>query len=198
MRPAAEPAPLHRVFILSWIMARAFTRHRPGAIMAYPLSLLIVGFSALRRQLYESSDGHGMVVFGRFRLLHEIIAGVLLALLFMAALVLVVGNDGPMGIGLAALLWLPFIVGLWQMSAGSLSATPTGPETPVGERWQVAALAQRPGTSMSALLLTRNLMGTLPRGAVAVAAADDDDLLAACERFGFTRGKGRRVFRVVT
>lgn len=92
-------------------------------------------------------------------------------------------------------MWLPFFLGLTQLHSGSLSMTPVGPETPRGDRWQVAALAQHPDTRLSALLLTRRLLASLTPGSVVVAAAADDRLQGAYQRFGFTRGDAKRVYR---
>lgn len=115
-----------------------------------------------------------MVIFGRFRIRNEVGAAALLFLAVMLSVALLGTTIGPRGISLTTLVWVPFALGLTQLNAGALSMTPVGPETPPGDRWQVAALAQRPGTRLSALLLTRRLLTALPRGAVAVAAAADD------------------------
>lgn len=47
------------------------------------------------------------------------------------------------GINLTTLAWLPFALGLSQLRTGALSITPAGPKAPQGDRWQIAALAQR-------------------------------------------------------
>lgn len=196
MKATPTPAPTCRLFALAWLMSEAFTKHQPGAILAYPVCLLTVGIYLPRKQVYETADGNGMVIFGRFRIRNEVGAAALLFLAVMAAVVLLGTTIGPWGISLTTLVWAPFALGLTQLNSGALSMTPVGPETPPGARWQVAALAQRPGTRLSALLLTRRLLATLPRGAVAVAAAADDRLLDAYERFGFIRGKAKRVYLI--
>lgn len=196
MKTGPAPARLRRLFALAWLMSQAFTKHQPGAILAYPVTLLTVGIYLPRRQVYETEDGTGMVIFGRFRISNELSAAALVFLAFLGVAVLTGVTIGPWGLNVTALLWLPFALGLAQLESGALSMTPVGPETPRGERWQVAALAQRPDTRLSAVLLTRRLLGSLPSGAVAVAAAADDRLLEAYQRLGFTKGKRKRVYLV--
>lgn len=198
MSSRPTPARLRRAFTLAWLLSQAFTRHLPGAILAYPVCLLTVGIYLPHRQVYQTDDGAGMVIFGRFRIRNEVVAAALLFFRVIEAIVLLGGRFGPLGITLVTLLWLPFAVGLTQLNSGALSMTPVGPETPPGDRWQVAALAQRPGSRLSALLLARRLLSSLPAGAVAVAAAADERLVAAYERFGFTRGKAKRVYVVTS
>lgn len=59
MSPRPTPAPLRRAFALAWLMSQAFTKHQPGAILAYPVCLLTVGIYLPRRQVYETDDGTG-------------------------------------------------------------------------------------------------------------------------------------------
>ena len=66
----------------------------------------------------------------------------------------------------------------------------TGRETPKGRIVALTSLAQRPGTAMSALLLTRRLIERARPGDILVACAASEDLAAAYERFGFTRVPG--------
>lgn len=197
MSPRPAPAPLRRAFALAWLMSQAFTKHQPGAILAYPVCLLTVGIYLPRRQVYETGDGTGMVIFGRFRIRNEVGAAGLLCLAVLAAVALLGVTVGPWGISLANLVWLPFALGLTQLNQGALSMTPVGPETPTGDRWQIAALAQRPDTRLTALLLARKLLGSLPSETIVVAAAADDRLRAAYERCGFARGKAKRVYFTV-
>lgn len=79
----------------------------------------------------------------------------------------------------------------------TLPRSPVGKETPPGSRWLVANLAQKPGTEMSAVLLTRALIRTVPRGSVLVATAASEPRADDYQRLGFTRGRGRRVYRVL-
>jgi hypothetical protein len=77
------------------------------------------------------------------------------------------------------------------------AATVVGRGTPKGQRWVLAALAQRPGTRLTAVLLAKDLVEKLPSGAVLVAAAADEDLLARYLRLGFTEGHKRRLHRII-
>lgn len=199
MSRTLQPAGLSRVFSIGWLMSLGFTKGRVGAVLAYPLCLLTVAVYAPRGQVYESPDRDGMVIFGRYRLWVELVAG---ALIFVAGTLIafsLIPVVGPATVGVVAvffslLLWL----GIAQMGSAAMAGTPVGSETPKGDRWQTAALAQRPGTRFSALLLTRQLIDSLPTGDIAVAAAADDRLLHAYEKFGFTAGKSRRVYRVAS
>lgn len=42
--PTTKPKPAgpHRIFPLAWLMARAFTKNKKSAVVAYPVSLLCV------------------------------------------------------------------------------------------------------------------------------------------------------------
>lgn len=198
MHVPPRPAPLARVVSLSWLMARAFTKHRFGATLALPLCLLTLVTYVPRRQVFESPDRNGMVIFWPFKLWVEILCAALIFGGGMTLLVSLIPVVGPLPVAVGAFAFSVLIaVGATQMGSGAMTLSPVGPETPKGQRWQVAALAQRPGTSMPALLLARELISTLPTGTVAVAAAADDKLLTAYERFGFNAGKSRRVYRLV-
>lgn len=192
-----RPAPLHRVFGLAWLMTRAFTRGRANAVSAYPFCLLIALISGAMGQLYESEDGHGVVIFGRHRLwLEALIAGVIF-LLGMTLVFVMIPVIGPAPVAVvSSLVGLAFVLGIAQLAPGAQSTTPVGAETPAGDRWQVGGLAQRPGTRLSALVLARRLIGSAPTGTVIVAGAADDQLLTAYERFGFTRGRSKRVYLI--
>lgn len=196
MKARPAPAPLRRGFALAWLMSRAFTNHNLGAVLAYPVCLLTVGIYLPRRQVYETDDGTGMVIFGRFRIHQELAAAGLVFLVIMGGVWLLGVTFGPWAIILVNAMWLPFFLGLAQLHSGSLSMTPVGPETPRGDRWQVAALAQHPDTRLSALLLTRRLLASLTPGSVVVAAAADDRLQSAYQRFGFTHGNAKRVYKI--
>lgn len=199
MSQAPRPAGLSRVFSIAWLMSLAFTKGRVRAGLAYPLCLFIGTIYAPRGQVYESPDGNGMVIFGPYRLWVELVAG---ALIFVAAMLvgfLLIPVLGPATMGVVSVVCsLALGLGIAQMGSGAMAATPVGSETPKGDRWQAAALAQRPGTRFSALLLTKQLMDSLPTGAIVVAAAADDRLLRAYQQFGFTAGKSKRVYRVAS
>lgn len=192
MKPA--PAPRHRFFALAWLMCCAFAPNRFLAVLSYPLALLILVPYAARRHIYEASDRNGMVVFGSFSMVKDtlIIAAVMVALFVLFSWAS--GFWGPVG-SLVFLMALTSILlaGLFAFGSSSMGV-PVGRETPRGYRYQVAALAQRPGTRLSALQLALQLRDSLPPGAVLVAVADNDRLLEGYTRLGFIPGGGRRVF----
>ena len=72
-----------------------------------------------------------------------------------------------------------------------------GPETPPGTRYAISALAQRPGTQMSAVLLAKALISCLPEDTVVIACARDDRLLMNYVRAGFAEGQDRRIYKVL-
>ena len=102
---------------------------------------------------------------------------------------------GMLGMLVYAALLVGAVIALVQPGGTTLSAS--GPETPKGDRWMVAALAQLPGTRMTAVMLARRLIEQAPPGSIIVAAAATDALLARYVRAGFTAGRARRVYRVV-
>lgn len=189
-----RPAPPRRFFAITWLMCRAFAPNRLLAVLAYPLGLLILVPYAARRHLYESADRNGLVVFGPFSLIKDtlIIAAVMAP--FFVLFSWASGIWGPTGslVFLVALTSI-LLAGLFAFGSSSMGV-PVGRETPKGDRYQIAALAQRPGTRLSALQLALQLRDSLPPGAVLVAVADNDRLLEAYTRLGFTHGGGRRVF----
>lgn len=174
-------------------MCRAFAPNRLLAVLAYPLGLLILIPYAVRRQLFETADRNGMVVFGRFSMVKDtvILAVVMSPLLVLNAWAPIAWS--PLS-GLVVLLVVTglLLVGFLVLGSSSMGV-PVGRETPKGDRYQIAALAQRPGTRLSAMQLALRLRDSLPVGAVLVAVADNDRLLESYLRLGFTRGRGRRV-----
>lgn len=198
--PEPRPAAVHRAGSLAWLLARAFTRGRVTAGFATPAAILILLPYLARRAVYESSDRDGMVIFCR----HRPVADVLLVMAVMAV-VLGIGGvaelllPGPWrgGLVFSGVVFGSLVVGMVLMRRGMPMADVVGPETPEGRRWAFMGLAQRPGTRYSALLLARRLLAGLEPGDVVVAAAADDRLVDAYERFGFTRTRFRRVHRVI-
>lgn len=189
-----EPAAWHRIFALTWLMCRAFARNRMMAMLAYPLGFLILIPYAVRGHLYETKDRHGMVVFGPYSMRKDaaILIAVLLPLYVLAYWSQIVWNPVIVLLVLIALVMV-LVAGLLVFGSTSMGV-PVGRETPKGDRYQIAALAQRPGTRLSALQLGLQLRDSLPAGAVLVAAADNDRLLRGYTRLGFTHGSGRRVY----
>lgn len=177
-------------------MSLAYTKSKPAALIAYPLCALTLAAYACRGQLFESRDGHGLVIFGRYRLWAELVTGIaMVAAMWLIGVVLAVAV-GPLVTGaMATIIGTVLIGGLICLGSG-MSANPTGAETPKGHRWQLAALAQRPDTRLSALQLSRSLVESAPPGVVIIAEAADDRLLSAYERLGFIRGRKRRVYKL--
>lgn len=169
-------------------------------MFATPAALLILVPYLVRRAVYESVDRDGMVMFCRHRPALDV-----LLVLCLGAIILAIGDaadlllPGSRGGGLvfAGAVFGAVVVGVALMSRGLPMADIVGPETPEGRRWALMGLAQRPGTRYSALLLARRLIAGLGPGDVVVAAAANDRLADAYERFGFTRTGYRRVHRVI-
>lgn len=175
-------------------MCRAFAPNRFLAVLAVPLGLLILMPYAVRRQLFETDDRNGMVVFGPLSMVKD---AVILAVVMSPLLVLNAWAPiawGPIS-GLVVLLVVTGLLLVRFLVLGSSSmGVPVGRETPKGDRYQIAALAQRSGTRLSAVQLALRLRDSLPVGAVLVSVADNDRLLESYVRLGFTRGRRHRVY----
>ena len=192
---------------LGRLMAGAFTGGRAASVLATPAAVVSLAPYALRGVLWETPDGDGMVVFGRHRPVLDVVLAVGLMLLGFAVgavvLALVASVAGPIGLLVALMILLVLfgligVGGLLLLAASASALTSTvGRETPEGRRWSVMALAQRPGTRLSALLLTRRLVERVPAGDVVVAVAGTPELAAGYERLGFVRGRGARVHLAV-
>lgn len=197
------PAPPHRAPALAWLMAHAYAPNRALAVLAYPLALAVTLTYQLRRGVYESADHHGMVIVARWRPGLDAVLVIGLILAGYAALGLLAGPlsflHPLLGPGVFAVAGLLGVAGAFVLAQGQQSATPIARDTPHGgDRWQVAALAQRPGTRLSALLLTRHVVATVvPAGDVLVAAAGTERLEQAYIRAGFTPVGRRRLYRIV-
>lgn len=73
-----------------------------------------------------------------------------------------------------------------------------GPETPEGQRWEIAGLAQLPGTRLTGIQLALRALDTAPlAGSVVVATANSADLYRQYQAFGFTDGPEHHVHRVI-
>ena len=197
-----ESAPASRAFSLAWLMGLAFSHNRAAAIVAFPVALMTIVACMLRRGVYATRDRNGMVILVRWSPLADIIAACVIITLTYVAIGVVAA--------VAFLAWVPLgliIVGtsvLWILAgavifaSGAQTLSPVCEATPEGlGRWHVSALAQRPGTRLSALLLLRQLVGAVPPGHVLVASAGSDDLLNSYVRLGFTSGSKRRVFKIL-
>lgn len=196
-REKPSPASPTRIFALGWLMSRAFTSNRVAAVLAYPLCVLVLIPYALRGHLYETADHNGMVVFGRYSLLADMT--IMLAVVFPVGVGwgLLGGAVGGTIFLIASIVVVVLLaIGALSMGGGMSAQQPTGPEAPKGARFLIAALAQRPGTSFSALQLGLRLTNSAPSGAVMVAVAAHERLLQGYLGLGFTRGRGNRVYRV--
>lgn len=193
------PASWGRLPALAWLLSKAFTRNRLLAILAAPAALLTLLPYALRKTVYESRDRNGMVIFGRYRPVADVLLAIPFALLIIVVMFTAVGlvgaSFGFIGLFVALIGVGGFVIGALSMSSASSLTAAVGPETPAGPRWTVMALAQRPGTCLSALLLTRGLIRSLPKGSTVVAVTGSDELAAGYARLGFVRGKGPRIYR---
>lgn len=178
-------------------MARAFTKNKPSAVVAYPVSLLCVTPYGLMGGLYETQDRDGMVIFARQ---HWWVMALMVALIGVGSAVLsalIIASLGLLygSIILAAAITVT-VSGVVAMGSGATLGISVGPETPKGRRYEIAGLAQRPGSRLSAVQLALRLINTTPPGSVIVATAASDELQAQYERLGFTAGESRRVYKV--
>ncbi|MCI2957196.1 hypothetical protein MN032_05785 [Agromyces atrinae] len=187
----------------AWVMSRAFAKNRTLAILAWPTALLTLLPYALRRTIYLSDDRTGMVIVARWRLVVDFALTFAIMLpLFVVLIVVAVAASSISSfgfLGVFAAFMILFAVGIATLTGRTSAFTfPVGSETPrSGPQWQVAGLAQLPGTRLSALLLARRVIRSLPPGSVVATVAASDELLDAYVRWGFTAGQNRRAFLVV-
>lgn len=187
-------------------MARAFTPHQAGAVLVFPWTLLAVLPAAVRGGFYLDLTRTGMVLLTPVRLtldmlvllpvLGAVIAGTTTGILLIAA---AAPEALPPLLGLVALLVVAGLAGvLFLLPARGSSAAPFGPETPPGPQWELAGLAQLPGTRLTAIQTARRVLATVPpSGAVVVAAANTATQYEQYQHLGFTGGQQRRVCRIV-
>lgn len=199
-----SPPPSRRVFRAAWVMARAYTPNLPVALLALPWCLVAVIPAALRRGLFLDRTGTGMVVLYRSALLLDTL--ILLPLIFPAmlaaiAVTMAFAAQLPLWATVAIVLVvialaMTGLVAIQPEKGGSM--VPWGPETPPGEKWELAGLAQLPGTRLTAVpLAMRAVREVPPEGAVVVATANTPEQYEQYQRLGFTGGPQRRVHRVV-
>lgn len=187
---------------LAWLMSRAFmARIHPTPVLAvavWPMYFLTLAPAVLLGGAYWR-DRDGMVIIHRYR---PLLDGLLVIVLMLAAVVAMFsllqfgGWAGWLLLVAAGWFWVSAILALVGNGMGT-PLTLVGRGTPKGRRWAVAGLAQRPGTRLTAVMLARDIIGSLPAGSVVLAAAADDKLLAGYLRFGFVQGSGRRCHMVV-
>lgn len=124
-------------------MAGAFSKNRLLAVLAYPTALLSLTPYAFRRQLYEAKDGNGMVVFGPYIPLKDVlIMAATMAGLFLAWMSLMHYLPQPIPEALLSIVAIAFLAGIVILGNGSLGL-PVGAETPRGNRVQVSALIRK-------------------------------------------------------
>ena len=200
-----RPRPSRRAFRAAWIMTRAFTPRWTVALLALPWALLAVLPGTLRGGLYLDATRTGMVLLQPINVALDLlvvlplmlpVAGVTFAALLIADSL----NALPVLLVLVGLLVGATLAGaLFLLPRRGASAVPTGPETPPSPRWELAGLAQLPGTRLTAVQTARRVLATVPpAGAVVVATANTPEQFEQYQRFGFTGGPHRRVHRIIT
>jgi hypothetical protein len=186
----------------AWLVSSAFVckrwQSRLLTLVGWPVFALTLLPAVVLGGAYWR-ERNGLVLLYRWRPLADVL---LIIVAIVAAIVCAVA---------AMVWWAGFVVlvvlGVVWFDAGVIvvvickgvdsAATVVGRGTPKGQRWVIAALAQRPGTRLTAVLLAKDLVAKLPSGAVLVAAAADEGLLARYVGLGFTAGYKRRVHRVI-
>ncbi|KAB1639099.1 hypothetical protein [Pseudoclavibacter terrae] len=197
---APRPSTVRDLPRAAWISARASTPNVPLAVLSVPIYAFSILPMTLRGGLYLDESRTGTVLFARRR---PILDGLVVVLVTAAAFVLWVACillfDTMLMLLLGMLVYAALLVGavIALVQPGGTTLSASGPETPKGDRWMVAALAQLPGTRMTAVMLARRLIEHAPPGSVLVAAAATDALLERYVRAGFTAGRARRVYRLV-
>lgn len=203
---------LSRLFSVSSVIASAFAKNRLQEIAAFPWVLLTVLPFMLRGAVYQNEDRNGVVFFGLHRpgldlgislivtlLFLPLVAVVPVVFLSVGVTVLVTGECSAIqliALVISGVLFCGCIYGAGAFFRGTPADGITGGETPSGERYAIMGLSQRKGTTMSALLLTRALIRSLPKGKVLVFRAGSESAAVGYERLGLTRGRGLRVFLV--
>lgn len=195
------PRPSYHFLRAAWIMARAFTPHPALALLAYPWTLISITPGTLRGGLYLDPTRTGMVMLYRSMMLLDVLIAVPVVVVFFIA----VGTAASalstlLPGGVAALFVFVLAVAglLFLLPRGGGSLFPWGPETPKGQRWEIAGLAQMPGTRLTAIQLALRVLDEVPPpGAVIIATANSADLYRQYRSFGFTGGPKHRVHKVV-
>lgn len=194
------------------IASLAFGKTRMMAVLVWPIMFFGMVGSWPFGRVYLSPDRNGTVTIRR-RGWRGTIGGVLWALMVYAAAAIVTlgavlaGRIGLVllqviaAIALLIVVWIFVGAGVLISRAGGdrqVAFREVGPETPRGRRYSVSALAQRPGTSFSALHAAHAALAELPAGSVAVACAANQRLQRAyVEHGGFSAGDGLRVYKVI-
>ncbi len=196
------PRPSYRIDRAAWIMARAFTPHLVLAPLALPWTFLSVIPGMLRRGLYLDPSRTGMVMLYPSSPVSDVLVLFPIMLVAFAAYFAAASAVSSLAGWLALLVptaTLVVLIGLlFLLPRGGGSLVPWGPETPEGQRWEIAGLAQLPGTRLTGIQLALRALDTVPPpGAVVVATANSADLYRQYQAFGFTGGPKHRVHRVI-
>jgi hypothetical protein len=186
-------------------MARVFTPHQLWALLALPWALMAVLPATIRGGLFLDATRTGMVLLLPMNLALDLlmvlpITGTLAAVVTFGALLTATSSNAvPALLVLTALLMIAGLAGaLFLLPKRGASTLPFGPETPAGPRWELAGLAQLPGSRLTATQTARRVLATIPpAGAVIVATANTPAQFQQYQRFGFTGGDKRRVYRIV-
>ena len=189
-----QPAGFRRLLPLAWLTARAFTANKGGALIAMPWMAALLAPGLARRTVFESDDHDGTVTVALHRPMLDFLLTTLFTFVALASLAATYAAYGRWFVAFAVVL---LVVGLWPVRQLMRSARPTGPETPAGNRYAISGLAQRPGTRMSAIQLTKALISTVPQDSVLIATARDEELVRKYVRAGFTPGEQRRIYKVL-
>lgn len=188
----------------AWIMARAFTPHALFAPLALPWTLLSVIAGALRRGLFLDRTRTGMVLLYRSDPLLDVllvlpIMGVIFGISLTVPVLLFLLFPGLWT--LLTILGVPvvlFLGAVFLLPRGGGAVSPFGAETPAGPRWELAGLAQLPGTRLTGIQLARRVVSQVPpAGAVVGATAGTHALYRQYLRHGFHPGAKHRVYKVI-
>ncbi len=197
---APRPSTVRDLPRAAWISARASTPNVPLAVLSVPIYAFSILPMTLRGGLYLDESRTGTVLCARRRpILDGLVVGLVTAAAFVLWVACILLFDTMLVLLLGMLVYAALLVGavIALVQPGGTTLSASGPETPKGDRWMVAALAQLPGTRMTAVMLARRLIEHAPPGSVLVAAAATDALLERYVRAGFTAGRARRVYRLV-
>lgn len=150
-------------------MARAYTPHLVIAAFAVPWALISILPGAVRKGLYLDPSRTGMVLLYRSRTLLDMLIvtpAMLAAGLMVGTVVRTLAALIPVGWA-APVLWLATLLAacvgiLYLLPRQGGSMLPWGPETPAGPRWEIAGLAQMPGTRLTGIQLALRAIDEVP------------------------------------
>ncbi|MGQ4510692.1 hypothetical protein ACUH9X_08145 [Dermabacteraceae bacterium P13147] len=180
-------------------MARAFTPVRAVAVLAYPLIACALLPIFLRKGLFIDETRTGIVTACRRRHALDIaIAVPVVVVVFLAGwliLRLVLTDSRAFYVLLAACVLMWFAAATTFSSRQKVGKQKV-PELRGRECWEIANLAQMPGTRLTALLLAREVISTIPPDAVIVTTPRSERLRDFYARFGFKPGPGRQMHMI--